>query len=162
MKPALFRHLSATVTSLALMLAPVAASAEASFASPGGNASAALDFRIIIPPIMRVLENSHPLQLAADADGTLGAEQRLVVLSNMKHGFCVQLSRDNTALGAWQLDAIPEPGVTLQNTGSGYRVCSARPGRYTLVLQHRFGAATAPLAGADRPLWPVQTDIVAL
>ena len=59
MTPALCR-LTATVTSLAMLLAPVAATAEGSVASPGGNANAALDFRIVIPPIMRVLENSHP------------------------------------------------------------------------------------------------------
>lgn len=159
MTPA-FCRLSATVTSLALLLAPVAATAEGSVASPGGNASAALDFRIIIPPIMRVLENSHPQQLAADADGTLGAEQRLVVLSNMKRGFCVQLRLGNTGLEGWQLEATPEPGLTQQTSADGYRFCSARPGRYTLVLQHRFTADNATPSAQLH--WPVQTDIVTL
>lgn len=158
MTPALCR-LSATITSLSLLLAPVAATAEGSVASPGGNASAALDFRIIIPPIMRVLENSHPQQLTADADGTLGAGQRLVVLSNMKHGFCVQLRLGSPDQDGWQLDATLEPGMTQQTTADGYRFCSTRPGRYTLVLQHRFSAAAAPLAGTT---WPVQTDITAI
>ena len=158
MTPALCR-LTATVTSLAMLLAPVAATAEGSVASPGGNANAALDFRIVIPPIMRVLENSHPQQLAAGGDGTLGAEQRLVVLSNMKRGFCVQLRLGPPGLDGWQLDVTPEPGVTQQTTADGYRLCGTRPGRYTLVLQHRFGAATAPLAGTA---WPVQTDITSI
>jgi hypothetical protein len=39
-----------------------------------GNAGAALDFRIIIPPIMRVLENSHPTQLTPIVGGAWSAE----------------------------------------------------------------------------------------
>lgn len=159
MKPAVFR-LPALVTSLALLLAPVASQGEARFTSTEARTSAALDFRIVIPPVMRVLENSHPQQLSALEAGGFGAEQRLVVLSNMKHGFCVTLRLALPGAGPWQLDATPEPGVTVQPAGDGWRLCSARPGRYTLVLQHRFGAsAAAPSTGLG---WPVQTDITTL
>jgi hypothetical protein len=42
----------------------------------------------------------------------------------------------------------------------GYRLCTARPGRYTLLLQHEFDTA----AGSDRTAlrWPVQTDLTAM
>lgn len=159
MKPA-SRRLTALAASLGLLLAPAASQAEAGFASGAPAASASLDFRIIIPPIMRVLENSHPGQLDAGADGSLGAPQRLVVLSNMKHGFCVTLRRATADLGQWQVDVAPEPGVTVQPAGDGWRLCSARPGRYTLQLQHRFGQ---PADGTTTSLaWPVQTDITTL
>mgnify|MGYP006148106619 CR=1 FL=1 len=62
-----------------------------------------------------------------------------------------------------QGDARPTPqegGVTLSPVTDGYRVCTARPGRYTLLLQHAFEttAGQAP----ERLRWPVQTDITAL
>ena len=160
MKPAV-RCLTVLATSLALLLVPATGAAESRFAEAGQpSASAALDFRIVIPPIMRVLEHSHPSQLGAGADGSLGGEQRLVVLSNMKRGFCVTLRLAHPGAGPWQLDASPEPGVTVQPAGDGYRLCSARPGRYTLVLQHRFGL---PADGTTASLaWPVQTDITTL
>ena len=162
MKPAVRRlpRLPALAASLALLLAPAASRGEARFTSAEPAASAALDFRIVIPPVMRVLENSHPQQLSALDTGGFGASQRLVVLSNMKHGFCVTLRLAQPGVDQWQLDATPEPGVTVQPAGDGWRLCSARPGRYTLVLQHHFGAsAAAPTTGLS---WPVQTDITTL
>jgi hypothetical protein len=159
MKPAV-RRLVALAASLGLLLAPAASQGEARFSSAAPAASGSLDFRIIIPPVMRVLENSHPGQLDTGADGSLGAPQRLVVLSNMKHGFCVTLRLAASDLGRWQVEVAPEPGITVQPAGDGWRLCSARPGRYTLQLQHRFGltadGTTASLA------WPVQTDITTL
>ena len=159
MKPA-SRRLIALAASLGLLLAPAASQGEARFSSEAPAASASLDFRIIIPPVMRVLENSHPGQLDAGADGSLGAPQRLVVLSNMKHGFCVTLRLASAELGPWQVDVAPEPGVTVQPAGDGWRLCSTRPGRYTLQLQHRFNrTAHGPTPGT---VWPVQTDITTL
>lgn len=159
MKPA-YRRLSALAVSLGLALAPAASQGEAQLASSAPTASGALDFRIIIPPVMRVLENSHPPQLTSDADGSLGGQQRLVVLSNMKGGFCVTLRLRSPDVEQWQVRAAPEPGVTLQAAGQAYRLCSDRPGRYTMVLQHQFGAsASATNAGQA---WPVQTDISAI
>jgi hypothetical protein len=153
---------SALVCSLALLLAPLASQAESGFAPAGGKASASLDFRIIIPPVMRVLENSHPTELQADASGTLSGQQRLVVLSNMKHGFCVTLRRaeaQNTA--GWNLlNAGEQAGVMLTPVTDGYRLCTARPGRYTLLLQHEFAPAPTGLQTALR--WPVQTDLTAM
>ncbi len=161
MKPSL-RSLTAVATSLALVLAPVAAVAESRFAGNEPTASAALDFRIIIPAVMRVIENDHPMQLAPDADGAVSAQQRLTVLSNMKHGFCVSLRVAAPVAGGWRLDAAPEPGVRLEPAGDGYRLCSARPGRYQLVLQHRFSVAGSPADPTSGLAWPVQTDITAI
>jgi hypothetical protein len=153
---------STLLCSLALLLAPLASQAESGFAPPGGNASASLDFRIIIPPIMRVLENSHPTELQADANGTLSGQQRLVVLSNMKRGFCVTLRRaDAQNAAGWNLlNAGEQGGVTLTPVADGYRLCTARPGRYTLLLQHEFNAPAPVLQTAMR--WPVQTDLTAM
>ncbi|MFC3681983.1 hypothetical protein [Hydrogenophaga luteola] len=159
MKPA-YRRFSALAVSLGLVLAPAASQGEAQWASSAPTASGALDFRIVIPPVMRVLENSHPPQLTSGADGSLGGQQRLVVLSNMKRGFCVTLRLRSPDVEQWQVRAAPEPGVTLQAAGQAYRLCSDRPGRYTMVLQHEFGPS-AHGAGAA-PAWPVQTDITTL
>lgn len=158
MKPA-HRRLSALVVCLGLVLAPVAGQGEAQLATTAPAASGALDFRIIVPPVMRVLENSHPPQLTSDADGSLGGQQRLVVLSNMKRGFCVTLRLRSPEVEQWQMQAVPEPGVTVESAGHAYRLCSDRPGRYTMVLRHEFGVH-AP--GAQAMHWPVQTDISAI
>lgn len=159
MKPA-YRRLSPLVACLGLVLAPAASQGEAQLTSSAPAISGALDFRIIVPPVMRVLENSHPPQLTSDAQGSLGGQQRLVVLSNMKHGFCVTLRLTVPGVDQWQVHALPEPGVTLEAAGDAYRLCSARPGRYTLVLQHRFGPSSdTPTAGLA---WPVQTDLTTL
>jgi hypothetical protein len=130
--------------------------AESGFASASGKSSAALDFRIIIPPVMQVLENSHPDQLQVDALGALSAQQRLVVLSNMRHGFCVSLRMAEPQRTDWRVQhSGSEPGVRLEPTTDGWRLCTSRPGRYTLQLQHQFGSTD--LQTAQR--WPVQTDL---
>lgn len=159
MKPA-YRRLSALAVSLGLVLAPAASQGEAQLTSSAPATSGALDFRIVIPPVMRVLENSHPPQLTSDADGSLWGQQRLVVLSNMKRGFCVTLRLRSPDVDQWQVHAAPEPGVTVAASGQAYRLCSDRPGRYTMVLQHQFGASAKPPAGGQ--VWPVQTDISAI
>lgn len=159
MKPAV-RCLSAMLACL-VPLVPATGAAESRLAATGAaSAGASLDIRIVIPAVMRVLENSHPLQLSADDSGALGGQQRLVVLSTLRGGFCVALRRAQSGGSHWQLDAHPEPGVTLEPAGDGYRLCSARPGRYTLLLQHRFTPADTGTS-ASLP-WPVQTDISAI
>lgn len=152
--------LPALLTTLGLLLAPAPGMAESALAQPGQNASASLNFRIVIPAVMRVLENSHPEQLASSTDGALSAQQRLVVVSNMKHGFCVTLRQADPQLNGWRLQTAPEGGVSLSPVADGYRLCTARPGRYTLLLQHQFQT----IAGNDSTSlrWPVQTDLTAM
>ena len=142
-----------------LLLAPAPGMGEGLMVSQG-NAGAALDFRIIIPPIMRVLENSHPTQLTPIVGGDWSAEQRLVVLSNMKRGFCVTLRMNTADVEAWRLQTEQVGGITLNPVADGYRLCTPRPGRYTLVLQHEFEASGNSTMQSLR--WPVQTDITAL
>lgn len=153
--PSLLTRLAGSVTALALLLAPLPGAAEAMLVTGGSHASASLNFRIVIPPVMRVIENSHPAQI----DGDLPVEQRLVVLSNLKRGFCASLRLSDPALAGWQLQTEQVSGVTLQAVADGYRLCASRPGRYTLRLQHDFGATSRQQAAMA---WPVQTELMAL
>lgn len=152
------RSLPPLLAALGLLLTPSIGVGESVWAAQGQNANASLDFRIVIPPVMRVLENSHPVQLDAQADGARSAEQRLVVLSNMKHGFCVTLRQADPQLSGWRLQAAQAGGVSLSAVAEGYRLCTSRPGRYTLLLQHQFD--TSENTAALR--WPVRTDLTAL
>lgn len=150
--------LFAALTASALLLAPATSNSEGALVNQG-KASASLDFRIIIPPIMRVLENSHPQTIDTSPVGLASAEQRVVVQSNMKRGFCVSLRRAAPQLGAWELQTSPQSGVQLSASADGYRVCGTRPGHYTLVLQHRFAPQDSRTSALH---WPVQTDISAI
>lgn len=151
------RVLSALAAS-ALLLVPATSIGESVLAHEG-KAGASLDFRIIIPPMMRVLENSHPQLLDTSSDGEASAEQRLVVMSNMKRGFCVSLRRAAPQLGTWELQTAPQSGMQLSPVADGYRLCGTRPGHYTVLLQHRFGTGDSR---ANALHWPVQTDISAI
>lgn len=147
-------RLATALTALGLLLVPLPAATEA-FMTPGsGQSSARLDFRIVIPPVMQVVENSHPAQIEGDRP----VEQRLVVLSNMRNGFCARLRLTDPQVTGWQLQAEPGGGVTVQAVTGGYHLCASRPGRYTLRLQHDFGHNTQQAALA----WPVQTELTAL
>lgn len=143
-----------------LLLSPASGMSESALGAASQPASAALDFRIIIPPVMQLLENSHPDRLDLPANGAFSAQQKLVVVSNMKRGFCVTMRVDAPQVESWRLQAAQQGGVTLLEVADGYRLCTARPGRYTLVLQHEFDAA--PGRTQDAMAWPVQTVIAAL
>jgi hypothetical protein len=150
--------LSAWLATLALLLAPLPAAADSNLVVGSGNASATLNFRIVIPPVMRVLENSHPDKLAVDASGLPSAQQRLVVVSNMKGGFCVTLRQTDQHLSGWKLQTAQDSGVSLSPVPDGYRLCTARAGRTTLLLEHQFDT-TVRIADLR---WPVQTELMAL
>lgn len=124
------------------------------------GASASVDIRIVVPPVMQVLENSHPTQLGVAVDGQWNAQQKLVVMSTMKRGFCVTLRLATPQVDDWQLQTPQEGGATLSAVTDGYRLCTARAGRYTLLLQHAFAADSASSGEALR--WPVRTDLTAL
>jgi hypothetical protein len=154
----LLRPLLACLSSGALLLAPASGMSESLLTSQK-SASASVDIRIIVPPIMRVLENSHPVQLEPVVGGDWSAEQRLVVLSTMKRGFCITLRVNTPDVDAWRLKTEQTGGITLSPVSDGYRLCTPRAGRYTLLLQHDFEASR----NISRSLsWPVQTDITAL
>lgn len=148
---------------LGLALPTPQARAESRFAAGGQGASAGLDFRIVIPPVMRLLENSHPAQLVADLQGRLAGTQTLVVLSNLKRGFCLMLKRppsEGAAATAWNLKALQADGLSADFTAEGWRLCAAGPGRYTWRLQHEFEPAGE---GSPRAMsWPVWAELAAL
>lgn len=156
--PAATRPFFPLLATSALLLIPSTSIGESVLLSPG-KASAALDFRIIIPPMMQVLENSHPQQLDTFTDGEASAQQRLVVVSNMKRGFCVSLRRAAAQPGTWEVQTAPQRGIHFSPVANGYRLCGTRPGRYTVLLQHRFGSSDR---SANAFNWPVQTDISAI
>ena len=135
---------------------------ESVLVSGAGNSgsSASVDIRIVVPPVMQVLENSHPSQLGVSVDGQWNAQQKLVVMSTMKRGFCVTLRLATPQVNDWQLQTPQEGGATLSAVADGYRLCTARAGRYTLLLQHAFAADNALPGEALR--WPVRTDLTAL
>lgn len=153
------RPLVLALSASALLLVPATGIGESVLVHQG-SPGAALDFRIIIPPVMRVLENSHPVSLNAEANGDWSAQQRLVVVSNMKRGFCVTLRMSAPEVDTWRLRMAQEAGTTLSPVSDGYRLCAPRAGSYTLLLEHEFDATGQSTSGALR--WPVQTDITAL
>lgn len=69
-------------------------------------------------------------------------------------------------------DGAPCPPVTFQikfggdiktstPIANGYRLCTSRPGRYTLLLRHDFLGTY--MAGSPAALnWPVQTELTAI
>lgn len=152
------RPFATLLAAAGLLLAPATGNGESALAGHM-PASAALDFRIIIPPVMRVLENSHPRQLDTSNDGVASAEQRLVVMSNMKRGFCVSLRRAAHQRGTWDMQTAPQSDVQFSALADGYRLCGTRPGQYTLVLQHRFATSDR---SSNALHWPVLTDISAI
>ncbi|MDP1530484.1 MAG: hypothetical protein Q8M05_13970 [Rhodoferax sp.] len=153
------RPILACLATGALLLAPTTSVGESVVAGPAG-ASASLRISITVPPVMRVLENSHPSQLTPVVGGDWSAEQRLVVVSNMKRGFCVSLRMSTSDVESWRLQTEQTGGITLSPVSDGYRLCTPRPGRYTLLLQHEFEASGNSTRQSLR--WPVQTDITAL
>ena len=153
------RPLLASLATVALLLAPATSTGEAVVGGAGG-ASASLRISITVPAVMRVLENSHPSQLTPVVGGDWSAEQRLVVLSNMKRGFCITLRMSTADVEHWRLQTEQTGGITLNPLSDGYRLCTPRPGRYTLLLQHEFEASGNSAMQTLR--WPVQTDITAL
>jgi hypothetical protein len=136
---------------------PLAARAESRLVTDRGSpASAALDFRIIVPPIVRVLGNHHPASLPPPG---AAARQELEVLTTLRQGFCAVLRLNTSGVHGWTVRS-GDAGVQVQRTGDGFRVCALRNGRHRVALEHRFEFDDAATA-AQRP-WPVQTELSAL
>ncbi len=151
----------AAAVTLALALCGSAAIAESSMAPGGGKASAQLNLRIIVPPVMQLEANQHPLQMVADDldRGMHRAEQRLVVFSNLRRGLCMQLRLALPQVSGWQVQVADPASASLTPLGGdSYRLCTQRIGRTAIALVHRFEAR-----GQTQPLpWPVQTDLHAI
>ena len=132
--------------------------AAGAFTTDAASSSAALDFRVIIPQILRILENTHPVALSPPDRQTsrISALQRLVLVSTMPRGFCMDLQMAGQQLSDWQLQISTGAGAWLQRAAGGYRLCTAKAGRYDVALQHDFSAvdSTEQLRG-----WPVLVSL---
>lgn len=160
----------AALLALALPMAPAAAESALSDVAP--SVGAALNFRVIIPPVVRVAENDHPVVLLAAAQGepTREATQRLVFTTNLRRGVCMDLQMADAAVARWNVQTDASAGATLSPAFGGYRLCVARPGEHAVTLHHVFTmhhdtAVRAPrAAAADAPAhpWPVHLQLAAL
>lgn len=148
------RHLLPLLIGLSLSWS---AAAESRLVTGQGSASASIDFRIVVPAIVRVLGNQHPSSIQlADAS----ARQELEVLTTLRQGFCAVLRLNTSGIRDWSLHSS-SAGVQILRTADGYRVCAPRNGRHRIALEHRFSvdAASDRLSSAAALPWPVQTEL---
>lgn len=146
----------------ALLGAAGAASAHENFSTDGKQARAALNFTIIIPAVMRILENSHPTALVATelAGAPFSALQRLVLVSTLGKGFCMDMRLTLGQIADWQIKLSGSAGTRIEAADGGYRLCIARAGRYEVALQHDFSVSTAARANTAGALqWPVNVSL---
>lgn len=153
-------HLS-LMAGLCLLFSPVTAHAESSMGVHGGSASATVRIRVVIPPVVRVLQDLHPISLDVANNDRLRAEQRLVVSTNLRQGFCLDLQKHVRPDTEWNVQAIGGDAVVITAQDGGYRLCGDRQGVYTLVLQHEFQLAGS-LGDGGTLAWPVRTELTAL
>ena len=119
---------------------------------------------IIIPAVLRVIENSHPssLPIADTQTSRISAMQRMVLVSTLGKGFCMDLRLTQSQLANWQIQVSGSTGTWIQPSEGGYRLCTGRAGRYELALQHAFslkGGTRGNLAPALD--WPVSMSLAA-
>ena len=76
-----------------LWQAPAHSAAGLAPQGPVSSASAMIQVAVVIPSVLKVLENSHPPSLHASdrLDSGVSAVQRLVLLSTVRGGFCMEL-----------------------------------------------------------------------
>lgn len=163
------KHLVPVIALLAgLLWAPASASASESLSADGHRASAVANFSIIIPAVLRIVENSHPRLLpAADTKTSrISALQRMVLVSTLGKGFCMDLQLTRRQIADWQVQLSGSRGAWVQASEGGYRVCTSRAGRYELALQHDFSLRQDAAAGVDANMasaveWPVSLNLSA-
>jgi hypothetical protein len=136
--------------------------ADGKFSIDGKQASSALDFRIVVPPVLRLLENSYPAQLPVMATGQaqISSQQRVVLVSTLGKGFCMDLQLTQPGVTAWQVRADANPEVRVQPSEGGYRLCAQRAGRFDVALQHNFSLSDN--SQGDQLGWPVQISLSSL
>lgn len=127
----------------------------------GASASATVRIRVVIPPVVRVLQDRHPSLLDAAPADRLRAEQQLVVSTNLRQGFCLDLHNHLSPDTGWDLKSVGGDAVVITAQDGGYRLCGHRQGVYTLVLQHEFQPVRS-LENGRALAWPVRTELTAL
>ena len=133
-----------------------------------------VDFAVVIPAILRLLENDHPGLLSPLNDTALlvSALQRVVLVSTLRAGFCLDLrlhplQTGESRVAGWQMQLAElsgaGTGARVEAFEGGWRVCTRRAGRYELALQHAFSlrpiaASTGEAAALG---WPVALSLSA-
>ena len=130
------------------------------------QASTTLDFAIVIPAVLRILENNHPTLLSADADSApVPALQRMVLVSTLRKGFCMDLRLNPQQVADWQLSLSGSAGTRVETADGGYRICTSHAGRFELALQHVFNLKTSPATPTNQAAalrWPVSMSLASL
>lgn len=155
-------------TALFGITTPVAASTNADI--DGRKASAAVNFTIIIPAVLRILDNEHPITLMAAQPTAnapterLGAVQKITVVSTLRQGFCMDLRLSRGDIADWKMNLQSVANVWLESTADGYRMCTGRPGRHLLTLEHAFTwqpADNRRVGAFNEMAWPVNVSLSA-
>lgn len=139
---------------------PGPAGADASLDTTGQGASARLNFVIKIPPVLRIIDNSHPVQVLSNPDGVAVVDQRLELQSNLRQGFCVTLKQPDSSSLGWSMEATGHGSFDSRPVQGGYHICFSRPGRHVVNLRHSFSFKDNT-ATAVR-FWPLRTEIAAI
>ena len=144
---------SMQVACLVALLAPVASHAGSAAGSTSASAQVRID--VVVAPVVRVLANSFPVLPGTTTQRPQTVSQRLVVSTNVRHGFCLNLHADGHIAGGWRVRSIGDDPVQVDAVGNGWRVCGHRQGLHTLLLEHEFDA---PVDSAR----PVRTELTLL
>ena len=130
-----------------------------------GSVSAALTFAIVIPSVLRLLENTHPEVLPAfsPADPLVSALQRMVVVSTLGKGFCMDLRLTHQQVANWYLTSSgSSAGISIEAAEGGYRLCARKAGRFEVSLQHNFQftpTSTSTSTPTYSMRWPVNVSL---
>jgi hypothetical protein len=143
---------------LSLAAASTTVAAPATGVTPPRN-SGAIDFAIVIPAVLRLLKNDHPAELRplAGPASLISALQRVVLVSTLRSGFCMDLRLNplpvgQTPVADWQVSlaalsgAAAASGARVEAFEGGWRVCTRRAGRFELALQHAFSLQPSAVA----------------
>lgn len=147
----------------AMLVSSPSEAANESFSAASVSMSARIKITVVIPPVVQILENKHPITLtfAGDKTSHSSAVQRVVLISNLRNGICMELRLAQNQVSAWQMRLSGNANVLVEEMGDAYRLCIRRPGRYEMALEHEFMLKDAnPLARADTALdWPVYLSL---
>ena len=149
---------------VAMCCTPLASRAGEMLSIDKPQASATLNFAIVIPAVLRILENNHPATLlSADMDaGPVSAQQRMVFVSTLRKGFCVDFRLNPQQVADWQLSLSGSAGARVEAADGGYRICTSHAGRFELALQHVFSLKAArgvPANQVSALHWPVSMSL---
>lgn len=147
-----------------MLVSSPADAANESFSAASVSMSARIKITVVIPPVVQILENKHPVTLtfAGEKASRSSAVQHVVLISNLRNGICVELRLAQPQVSAWQMHLSGNANVLVEEAGDGYRLCVRRPGRYEMTLEHEFMLKDAAvlMARADTALdWPVYLNL---